>query len=47
MASRPVDRGFGRMALKVISSGEKPVWPDGKHLNIVSSGERRVWPYGN
>ena len=29
---------------KTISSGEKRVWPDGKHLNDVSSGERAIWP---
>ena len=32
---------------KTISSGEKGVWPDGKHLNDVSSGERAIWPDGN
>ena len=31
----------------VFSSGEKPVWPDGKALDTVSSGEKRVWPDGS
>ena len=31
----------------VISSGERQVWPDGKHLNSVSSPERQVCPDGN
>ena len=30
----------------VFSSGEKPVWPDGKALDTVSSGEKPVWPDG-
>lgn len=32
--------------LNVLPSGERPVWPDGEHLNDVSSGERQVWPDG-
>ena len=31
----------------VISSGERQVWPDGKHLNSVSSTETAIWPDGN
>ena len=31
----------------VISSGEKQVLPDGKHLNSVSSPERQFCPDGN
>ena len=27
-----------------VLSGEKPFWPEEKHLNDVSSTERRVWP---
>jgi len=34
-------------AQKRISSGEKPFWPEEKHLNDVSSGEKPVCPDEN
>ena len=39
----------GTLAAKVnlrsaVSSGERPVWPDGKDKSEVSSGEKPVWP---
>ena len=47
LASRMVDHGFGWKHLNDVSSGERPLWPDGKRLNVISSGERPVCPDEN